>query len=79
MHTQVSKWGNSLAVRIPKASAEEAGLSEGAPVELTVVDGKIVIAPACREYALEELVAGITPRNRHVESDWGAPVGKEIW
>ncbi len=79
MRTQVSKWGNSLGVRIPKALAQEVGLAEGATVEVKVSGRNLVLAPARREYELEELVAGITPRNRHDESDWGAPVGHEAW
>jgi antitoxin MazE len=79
MHTQVSKWGNSLGVRIPKACAKELGLVEGTTVDVKVSGGKLVLAPARRDYNLEELVAGITPKNRHTETDWGTPVGKEIW
>jgi antitoxin MazE len=79
MRTQVSKWGNSLGVRIPKAYAEEVGLSEGATVEVKVSGRNLVLVPARREYDLKELVAGITPKNRHAETDWGAPAGKEIW
>ena len=79
MRTQVSKWGNSLGVRIPKAYAEEMGLSEGAAVEVKLSGRNLIIAPVRREYALEELVSAITPRNRHAETDWGGPVGKETW
>ena len=77
--TQVSKWGNSLGVRIPKAYAEEVGLSEGATVEVKLSGRKLVLTPVQPEYELEELVAGITPNNRHGETDWGQPVGKETW
>ncbi len=79
MRTQVSKWGNSLGVRIPKAIAKEAGLSEGATVEVKVSGRNLVVAPARREYRLEELVAGITAKNRHAETDWGHSVGNEGW
>lgn len=79
MRTQVSKWGNSLGVRIPKAYAEEVGLSEGATVDVKVSGRKLVLEPARPQYDLEELVAAITPKNRHAAMDWGAPVGKETW
>ena len=79
MRTQVAKWGNSLGVRIPKAYAEEVGLCEGATVEVKVSGRKLVLSPAQPEYDLEELVAGITPRNRHAETDWGPRVGRETW
>ena len=79
MRTQVSKWGNSLGVRIPKAYAKEVGLSQGATVEMKVSGRNLVLAPARREYSLEELIARITPKNRHMETDWGGPVGNESW
>ncbi len=79
MRTQVSKWGNSLGIRIPKAYAEEMGLSEGATVDVKLSGRKLVLTPAQPEYELEKLVAGITPKNRHGETDLGEPVGKETW
>ena len=79
LRTHISKWGNSLAVRIPKPFVDELGLGEGAEVELTLKDGRLTLVAAGREYALEELVEGITPENRHRESDWGRPRGREVW
>jgi antitoxin MazE len=79
MRTQVAKWGNSLGVRIPKAYAEELGLAEGVTVEVKVSGRKLVLAPAQPEYDLQELVSAITPKNRHGETDWGAPAGREAW
>jgi antitoxin MazE len=76
----VSKWGNSLAVRIPQAIAKQASLSEGDCVALHLdADGAIVLRPSRRKYELSELVAGITTKNRHRETDWGKPQGKESW
>jgi antitoxin MazE len=76
----VSKWGNSLAVRIPLAVARQAGLGEGDSVALALDgDGCIVLRPTRRKYSIEELVAGITPKNRHRETDWGRPQGEESW
>lgn len=80
MLTKVQKWGDSLALRIPKALAEEAGLKAGSEVELRVENGCLTIyPPGVPHYTLEELVAQITPENRHDEVDWGPPVGKEVW
>jgi antitoxin MazE len=80
MKTRVQKWGNSLAVRIPKAFAAEAALAEDVPVELSIVRGKIVINPLATEpLSLNELLSGITPANLHGEWDTGSAVGKEIW
>ena len=77
MRTQVSKWGNSLGVRIPKAYAEQVGLSEGTTIEMKLAGRKLVLTPVRPEYAIEELVAGITPRNRHGKIDWSESVGRE--
>lgn len=76
----ISKWGNSLAVRIPLAIAKQASLREGDCVKLTLDrEGRIVLRPARRKYELSELVAQITPKNRHRETDWGRPQGEESW
>ena len=78
--TTVSKWGNSLAVRIPLAIARQARLSQGDCVTLALdSDGGIVLRSARRRYELSELVARITPKNRHRETDWGQPRGEESW
>jgi len=79
MRTRISKWGNSLGVRIPKAFAAEAGLDDGTPVDISVSGGRIVVTALGREYQLEELVDGITAENRHTETDWGHPAGAEVW
>jgi antitoxin MazE len=79
MQTKIQKWGNSLAVRIPKAFAEEAQVAYGTSVNLSVDDGKIVIDPHTEpEYRLEELLKGVTKRNVHAEVDTGEAVGREI-
>lgn len=80
MITKVQKWGNSIALRIPKAFAEEMQIAPETTVELTMEDGKLVIAPVeSSAYRLEELLAQITADNQHEELDWGAPVGQETW
>jgi antitoxin MazE len=79
LKTHVQQWGNSLAVRIPKTFALEAGLKASSEVELTIRDGQIVLTPTSRrKYTLAELVDGITDDNRHPETDFGADVGNEI-
>jgi antitoxin MazE len=78
--TTVSKWGNSLAVRIPRAVAREARLSEGDCLALDVDrEGSIVLRPARQRYELAELVSRITRQNRHRETGWGPPQGEESW
>jgi antitoxin MazE len=80
LRTRVQKWGNSLALRIPKAFAEEVGLEQDGEVDLWVDKGRLVVVPPVGpSYTLEELLEGIRPSNLHEETDWGAPIGKEVW
>ncbi len=80
MKTAVQQWGNSLALRIPKAFAEQTKVRKGTPVSLTINGGRIVMEPLKRrKFSLKELVSQITLKNRHEEIDWGLPHGKEIW
>jgi antitoxin MazE len=76
---RVSRWGNSLAVRIPRTMADQARIEEGQEVELTVVRGCLTIRPRARTYTLDELLEQVTPENRHDEIDWGKPEGGEVW
>ncbi|MGA7873528.1 MAG: AbrB/MazE/SpoVT family DNA-binding domain-containing protein [Candidatus Binatus sp.] len=76
----ISKWGNSLAVRIPAVFAETAGLEEGTVVDLKVRRGRLLVIPAeSPAYDLHQLVKRLTPKNRHRLVDWGKPIGKEAW
>ncbi len=74
---QMAKWGNSLAVRIPKDVAEQARLKEGDAVVIKAAKGRIELHAVERMPSLEELVAQITPENRYAETDWGPDVGRE--
>ena len=79
MQSQIGKWGNSLALRIPNAVAREASVTDGRPVDISVDRGRIVITPLHQmpRYSLDKLVAGITEENRHEEIDTGPAVGNE--
>jgi len=77
VESQVTKWGNSLGVRIPRPLAEEAGLAEGTPIVLEVGEDAIVIRR--KRYSLETLLAKVTPENLHGEIDTGRPKGHEVW
>jgi antitoxin MazE len=80
METRIKKWGNSLALRIPKALAKEAGLSYELPVELSLVEGKLIIAPVVQSRPnLETLLAQVTKDNLHAEVDVGPAIGQEVW
>jgi antitoxin MazE len=77
---KISKWGNSLAVRIPAAFADSAGLTEGTEVDLKVQSGRLIVAPIRQHrYDLQQLIEQITPENRHHLIGWGKPRGKEVW
>lgn len=80
MRAKVQKWGNSLALRIPKAFAVEIGLVRDREVELSVRRGRLVVeTPATPSYTLEQLLAGVRPSNLRRETDWGPAVGRELW
>jgi antitoxin MazE len=78
--TTITKWGNSLAIRIPQNLAKLLQLSEGSKVSISVENGNLIIKPKTRRrYSLDELVKEITPENLHTEIDTGVAVGNETW
>jgi antitoxin MazE len=79
MITTVQRWGNSLAIRIPKPFALETGLQENSEVDISLDGGRIVVSPARKEWRLAEMVKAITPGNFHGEIGWGAKVGGDAW
>ena len=80
MRTRVQKWGNSLAVRIPKPFANEIGLEQDSPVEVSMLDGKLVLSPIQEaELSLDQLVEKVTEDNLHNEVDFGPVMGNEVW
>ncbi len=80
MRTRVQKWGNSLALRIPKSFAAEVGLQRETAIEISLADGKLVITPLAKpKLTLKQLLAKVTKENLHHEIDTGHAVGNEIW
>lgn len=80
MRTKVQKWGNSLAVRIPKTFAEEVGLTDDTAVEMRLVKGGLLVEPApVWGVTLDDLLDDVTDENTHAEVDWGPARGKEAW
>ncbi|MBU4602989.1 AbrB/MazE/SpoVT family DNA-binding domain-containing protein [bacterium] len=80
MQTKIKKWGNSLALRIPKLLALDANLKLNKMVDLSIEKNSIIITPIGeKEYSLGKLLKGVTKNNLHGEFDTGAPIGKEIW
>ena len=80
MKTQLSRWGNSLAVRIPKHVAAAAKLKAGDAVDLEVEGpGAVKLQKPEKKPTLKELIEGIRPENLHGEMDWEEPRGNEVW
>jgi len=80
MRTRVQKWGNSLALRIPKSFAAEVGLQKETSVEVSLADGKLVITPVAKpSLTLKQLLAKVTKDNLHHEIDAGPAIGNETW
>ena len=84
MIVEFCRWGNSLAVRIPKALAEALKVSDGKQAEINVENGTLVLRPIVKpgrkpRYTLDELLRGITKDNVPQEIDWGPARGKEAW
>jgi antitoxin MazE len=78
--TTVKKWGNSLAIRIPRAIVQNLGLSEDNDLQI-ISNGKVATLErkSHKKLTLQQLLEKVTPENVHGEIDWGGPVGKEIW
>ena len=80
METRVQKWGNSLALRIPKPLADEIGLKDNSPVQLSLHDRQLVVVPVrVSTLNLDALLAQVTEANRHSEISTGVAVGGEAW
>lgn len=79
MKVQIHKWGNSLALRIPKSFAIETRIEEGSTVDMTLAKNGILMKPAKNETTLDSLLAGVTKENIHTEVDFGKPAGREVW
>ncbi len=79
MKTKVQKWGNSLALRIPKSFVAETRLEPDTEVDLSLVGGALVITPIEADYSLAGLLEGVTEENTHAEVDTGGSVGNEAW
>ena len=79
MEARVQKWGNSLAIRIPKPYALEIGLEQNSLVTVSIEDGRLFLEPIQPTYSLEDLLAAVTEDNLHSEVETGAAVGNEVW
>jgi antitoxin MazE len=80
MNATIQKWGNSLAIRLPKKLLKEVGLDDNSDIEIKVVGQEIHLIPVKKfYYTLDELLEGMTDENRHDEISTGSAVGNEIW
>jgi len=84
MIVEFCRWGNSLAVRIPKTVADALKVSDGKRAEIRIENGTLVLRPIVRparkpRYTRDELLSGMTQDNVPQEVDWGAPRGNEAW
>jgi antitoxin MazE len=80
MTAAIAKWGNSLAVRIPQAIAEQVQIQAGSEISIDIIDGKIVLTPHRRKkYTLDELLDSMTSEHLHAEIPTGVTVGNEVW
>jgi antitoxin MazE len=79
VRTRVQKWGNSLAVRIPKPFAEGAGLKPSSEVEVSLERGEVRLSPVRPRWKLHQLLAGVRKKNLHAEVGTGPALGREAW
>lgn len=79
MQGTISKWGNSLALRLPRHVADQVCLVEGATVEIEIDDGSLRVTPSRPKFKLSELLDGEPRRDNHAEVDWGGAQGDEVW
>jgi antitoxin MazE len=79
MKATIQKWGNSLAIRIPKNITKDSRVSEGSNIDIMVENGKIILSPSPIEYSLKELLKKVTNENIHSEISTGDYIGGEIW
>jgi antitoxin MazE len=80
MRSSMQRWGNSLAVRIPKSFAAEIGVEQGSPIDISLQHGQLLISPLPPpRLRLEDLLAEVTEENRHAEVEVAGPLGREAW
>ena len=76
MQARVSKWGNSLAIRLPRAAVKSLRVQEGEQVELSINGDRLEIRAARPRYRLADLIRQITPENQPEPMEF-PPVGEE--
>jgi antitoxin MazE len=79
MEVIVQKWGNSLAVRLPKVYAKEIHINPGSLLTINREDNKLILEPKQEKDKLKALLAKVTPENIHEEVETGPRMGNEAW
>lgn len=80
MKTRIQKWGNSLAVRLPKVLTDQIGLHPDVAVDISAVEGRLIITPLTDKlYSLDQFLNQIDETKLHGEVDTGHPIGNEVW
>ncbi len=79
MRGKIQKWGNSLAMRIPRSFAQGANIEDGSNVDLQLRGRRLIVVPIEPQPTLKSLLAGVTADNLHGETDTGERVGGEVW
>jgi antitoxin MazE len=77
MQVLVSKWGNSLGLRLPKALTAEIGVSDGQKVEIRAEGGRLIVEPVRATYTWAQMMENVTPEAMGEAFDWGEDVGRE--
>jgi antitoxin MazE len=77
MEVQLSKWGNSLGLRLPRALAQQIGASEGQKVNIVADGARLIIEPIAPAFSLQDLLVNMTPESMRAAFDWGEDEGRE--
>lgn len=85
MNTNLCKWGNSAAIRIPKAILEELSIDsnnfESISFNMNVEGNKLILKKKQEKTKFELLAEKSQDEkiNPKIHVDWGKPIGKEEW
>jgi antitoxin MazE len=78
MQVQLSKWGNSLGLRLPRALAQQIGVSEGQKVNIVAEGARLIIEPVSPGFSLPDLLVNMTPEAMREAFDWGEDASREV-
>jgi antitoxin MazE len=77
MQVQLSKWGNSLGLRLPKSLAQQIGVEAGQKVRVVAEGDRLIVEPVSRAWSLNDLLANMTPETMGAAFSWGEDRGRE--